>query len=213
MSLPYADIHDIQNANGWIIDTSAAVCLQTAQWTEALLELPVALPECPDFRVAPSAFGHGEARSEFSDHLDPHNLEFWESAADTYPTIVPAPFSGNSRQEVGDIVRASRRSGRSVSRADAEGIFLAMQHSFVLITGDNRQAEIAIQNKVTVAHKGTMLEYLATICLLPIMTLCCGLSRLISKSLPGYPCALPDPYRTRLVEIRQQQCADAELSI
>ena len=41
MSLPYADIHDIQNANGWIIDTSAAVCLQTAQWTEALLELPV----------------------------------------------------------------------------------------------------------------------------------------------------------------------------
>ena len=42
MSLPYADIHDIQNANGWIIDTSAAVCLQTAQWTEALLELPVA---------------------------------------------------------------------------------------------------------------------------------------------------------------------------
>ena len=86
-----------------------------------------------------------------------------------------------------------------------------MQHRFVLITGDNRQAEVAIQNKVTVAHKGTMLEYLATICLLPIMALCCGLSRLISKSLPGYPCALPDPYRTRLVEIRQQQCADAEL--
>lgn len=213
MSSPYADIYDIQNANGWIIDTSAAVCLQTAQWTKTLLELLVTSPDLPEFRVAPTAFGRGEARSEFSEQLDPHNLEFWESSADTYPAIIPAPFSDNSRQEVRDIVRASRRSGRSISRADAEGIFLAKRHCFVLITGDNRQAEIAIQNNVTVAHKGTMLEYLATTCLLPIMTLCSGLCRLISKSLPGYPCALPGSYRARLVGIYQQQCPDAETSI
>ena len=213
MKLSYADVYDIQNANGWVIDTSAAVCLQTAQWTESFLELPVTSPDHPEFRVAPSAFGSGETRSEFSKHLDPYNLEFWETAADIRPTIIPAPFSGNSRQEVQDIIKASRRDRRSISRADAEGIVLAKQHRFVLITGDNRQTEIAIHNKVMVAHKGTMLEYLATICLLPIMTLCSGLCRLISKSLPDCPCALPDSYRTRLIEIRQQQCRGAELSI
>ena len=93
MRLPYTDIHDIQNAKGWIIDTSAAVCLQTAQWTEAFLELPATSPDHPEFRVAPSAFGRGEARSEFSEQLDPHNLEFWESAVDVYPAIIPEPFS------------------------------------------------------------------------------------------------------------------------
>ena len=210
MSLPYVDIHDMQKVNGWIIDTSAAVCLQTAQWTETLLNLPVTPHDRPELRVAPSAFGRGETRRALSDQLDPNNLALWESAADTYPAIIPAPLSGNSRQEVRDIVRASRHGGRSISRADAEGIFLAKQHCFVLVTGDNRQAEIAAQNGVTVAHKGTMLEYLATKCLLPIMTLCSGLGLLISKSFSGYPCALPDSYRTRLVEIHQQKCPDAE---
>ena len=213
MSLTYGDMHDVHDANGWIIDTSVAVCLQTAQWTQAFLELPVASHDCPEIRVAPSAFGSGGARSELSEQLDPNNLELWETAADAYPAIVSGPFSGTDRQEVQNIIKASRRGGRSISRVDAEGVFLAKQHDFVLVTGDNRQAEIAAHNGVTVAHKGVMLEYLATICISPMMTLCSGLFQLISNSLPGDPCAMPDSYRNRLVEIHQQQCPNSESAI
>lgn len=213
MSLPYAGIHDIQNANGWIIDTSAAVCLQIAEWTEGFLASPVTLPDRPKLRIAPSAYGHSEERNEFAEQLDPNNLQFWETMADAHPHITSAPFSGDSRQAVQDIIRASRRDGRSISRADAEGIFLAKQHGFVLVTGDNRQAEIAVHNAVTVVHKGIMLEYLAGICILPITQICHGLCRLISKSIPNSPCSLPDSYRVRLQEIYQQKCLDASASV
>ena len=61
------------------------------------------------------------------------------------PPSYPRRFLANPE----DIVRASRHGGRSISRADAEGVFLAKQHGFVLVTGDNRQAEIAARKGVT----------------------------------------------------------------
>lgn len=206
MSLEFGSIYDVENASGWVIDTSVAVCLQIAEWTEAFL----ALPHCPELRVAPSAYGDGENNDEFTKQLDPNNLAFWESAADLYPVLTSVPFAGDSRRKIQDIIKASRRGGgRSLSRADAEGIFLAQQHDFVLVTGDHRQIEIAVQNGVTVIHRGVMLEYLGNARISPVRILCSGLSRLISKSLPNCPCALPPSYRTRLEEIYQRQCSDA----
>ena len=108
MSFPYDDMHDIQNDNGWIIDTSVAVCLQIAGWTEAFLASPATLPNRPELRVAPSAYGHGEERNEFAEQLDLNNLQFWETMADAHPHITSAPFSGDARQAVQHIIRASR---------------------------------------------------------------------------------------------------------
>ena len=206
MSRVFGSMADLNNANGWIVDTSVAVCLQVASWTAEFLAWQVAQPYAPQIRIAPTAYSNGEDPDEFSEQLDADHQEIWRSAADGSPGITSEPFTGDDRQAVQNIIRASRSSGRSISRADAEGIHLAKQSNFALLTGDNRQAEIAINNGVTVVHRATVLEYMADTSIMPLTRLCAGLLQTIANSFPGCPCALPDARRARLEEIYRQKC-------
>ena len=116
---------------------------------------------------------------------------------------------GDASKDIGDIVRQSRQFGRRrrLDWTDAEGIYLAEQHSFALLTGDNLQAQVARDRNVTVIHKATVLEMTAQDAELPLIRLCVGLSRLIDDgSQPGNPCGLTDAERAGLREIRRQRC-------
>ena len=87
---------------------------------------------------------------------------------------------GNAAIEIGNIVRQSGQFGRRrLDWADAEGIYLAEQHNFALLTGDYMMAQVARARNVTVIHKATVLEMTAQDAELPLTRLCGGLTRLI----------------------------------
>lgn len=195
----YSPAGNFDDVTGWVVDTSLAVCLQVADWTAGFLDLTVASSK--QLRISPTAYSR-----EFLPQLNPQNLQLWDEIADRDTAILPDDFIGDEYPKVQAIIRESRRCGRAISRADAEGIYLARLHNFVLLTGDYRQARIANSNGVNVVHKFTVLERMANDGILPTPRLCAGLMQLIDYSHTNGPCALSDDQRNRLQEIYRQQC-------
>ena len=208
----YGGIADLRNARGWVIDTNTAVCLQVAGWTAGFIALHSEGRNNRLLRIAPSAFLYedsGRVVGEFAAELDSDNLAIWTYAANNDPAIISPASGADAAVEIGDIVRQSRRFGRRrrLDWADAEGIYLAEQHNFALLTGDNLQAQVARERNVTVIHKATVLEMTAEDADLPLTRLCRGLSRLIDdSSRADSPCGLMDEERAGLQEIRRQRC-------
>ena len=135
------------------------------------------------------------------------DYDLWAALVASDPGVLPGDFGTTESEAIQGIIRQSRRhGGRKISRADAEEVYLAGWHGFVLLTGDNRQAEIAAANSVTAVHKFTALEYLANAAALPNARLCDGLALLIANSNRDQPCALPPDYQNRLQQIRRQRC-------
>ena len=208
----YGGIADLRNARGWVIDTNTAVCLQVAGWTAAFIALQGVGCSNRPLRIAPTAFLYIEGADvvgEFAAELDSDNLAIWMAAAVDYPGIALLASGADAAVEIGDIVRQSRRFGRRrrLDWADAEGIYLAEQHGFALLTGDNLQAQVARDRDVIVIHKATVLEMTAEDADLSLTRLCGGLTRLIDdSSQPDSPCGLTDEERAGLQEIRRQRC-------
>ena len=209
MNPVFSSMADLRRAGGWVIDTSVAVCLQTAGWTEDFL----GMCQCPSNRrqiaIAPRAFldGENELDSEFSEQLDAASLELWRLADHSVPGGISSVLGNSELVEVQKIIRASRQGGgRAISRADAQGVYIAEQRNFALLTGDSRQAQVAQARNVTVIHKATVLEMMTYDAGLSIPSLCDGLGRLIANSSRNDPCALSADRRDQLHAIYRRQC-------
>ena len=204
----YGNISDLLNADRLVIDTSVAVCLDVAGWTDEFIrftttQISTLTGEPQQLRISPTAYS--ESDYEFRMRLTTA-LDIWDDLVTGNPDTVPVGFTGQELQDIRAIIRMSRHSGRAISRADAEGVYLAGLHNSVLLTGDNQQAQVANSNGVTAIHKFTILENMARNAALPIPQLCAGLVRLIANSHSNHPCALSDHHRAILQAIHRQRC-------
>lgn len=204
----YGSYNDFANATGFIVDTTLAVCLEVADWTDDFIRSITgrsdAVEDKPS-RLLLSPTAYQNSPNEFPGKLTA-DYDLWADLVARDPRVLPGDFGIAERAAIQGIIRRSRQSGRAISRADAEEIYLAGLHGFVLLTGDNRQAEIAVANGVTAVHKFTALEYLANAAALPNARRCAGLDLLIAHSNSDQPCGLPPSYQNRLREIRRLRC-------
>ena len=204
----YGRYNDFANASGFVVDTSLVVCLEIAGWTDDFIRSITGRPEAvgdKPRRLLLSPTAYQNSASEFPRKLTT-DYALWADLIASDPSVLPGAFGTTEGVAIQGIIRQSRQSGRAISRADAEEVYLAGWHGFVLLTGDNRQAEIAVSNGVIAVHKFTALEYLANAAALPDARRCAGLASLIANSNRGQPCALPPNYQNRLREIRRQKC-------
>lgn len=204
----YGSYNDFANATGFVVDTTLAVCLEVADWTDEFIRSITGRSEVAGDKprrllLSPTAYQN--SASEFPGKLTA-DYALWADLIASDPGVLPGDFGTTERDAIRGIIRQSRRSGRTISRADAEEVYLAGLCGFVLLTGDNRQAEIAVANGVTAVHKFTALEYLANAAALPNARRCAGLDLLIAHSNSDQPCALPPSYQNRLREIRRLRC-------
>lgn len=204
----YGGYNDFAKATGFVVDTTLAVCLEVADWTDDFIRSITgrsdAVGDKPR-RLLLSPTAYQNSPNEFPGKLTT-DYALWADLIASDPGVLPGDFGTTERDAIRGIIRQSRRSGRAISRADAEEVYLAGLHGFVLLTGDNRQAEIAVANGVTAVHKFTALEYMANVAELPNARRCAGLASLIANSNRGQPCGLPPSYQNRLREIRRQKC-------
>ena len=209
MSPHYGSDNDFANASGFVVDTSLAVCLEVAGWTDDFIRSITGRPEAvgdKPRRLLLSPTAYQNSASEFPRKLTT-DYALWADLIASDPSVLPGAFGTTEGVAIQGIIRQSHRNnGRKISRADAEEVYLARLHGFVLLTGDNRQAEIAVANGVIAVHKFTALEYLTNAAALPDARRCAGLASLIANSNRDQPCALPPNYQNRLREIRRQRC-------
>ncbi len=206
----YGNISDLLNADRLVIDTSVAVCLDVAGWTDEFIrstttQISTLTGEPQQLRISPTAYS--ESDREFRAHVTTA-LDIWDDLVTGNPDTVPVGFTGQELQDIQAIIKMSRHTGskQKISRADAEGVYLAGLHNSVLLTGDNQQAQVANSIGVTAIHKFTILENIARNAALPILQLCAGLVRLIANSHSNHPCALSDHHRDALQEIHHHKC-------